>query len=510
MKKERGRLFVHSLFVFILFLSVTTFINAQIIKPNKNQYYAGDSVYISSSISSSDHLCRGVSSTTVSLFIVEHADSWSESEPLNDVRGSSSDISNTQFSLKKVWENSVIGQYDLIVDCNNNSQYDTSEPVFDEGFSIAAKKGSGLATRGAATTDAVSWNYNPEALVDYTNLLQLQITGKDEDILLKNMSLRFSKNGLLILEELSVSVDSNGNGQYDSDEMIIGELVLDRAITDEYITLPLDYTLQTGISPSFIILLSINENSSQGSYSFDVTSLQGEGATSEKTIFFGGFPIHSKDLVILPRQSCIGSLQLALSPPLASEEGTVNALINGMTNCDERTAFLKSNFCYVPSSTVGNCVLSRGACSVTFNASRSVTYFACLDKNNDGDYADFGESVYTDFVLLSSSLPRPSHTENESESESESISLTGNTIKTTEPNVTSAQGLSFTNYFRETNPSLLILEGTLILIFVILVMIFFRLRGTSVPVVEERTVSVPSSDLLSDNQPKEKKERKGK
>src|SRR3989338_5581440 len=101
MKKEERRLVVHSLIIFVLVLSLTVFINAQIIKPNKNQYYAGDSVFVSSSISSSDQVCRGVSSASVSLFIIEHADLWSGGESLNDVRGSSSEISNTQFSLKK-------------------------------------------------------------------------------------------------------------------------------------------------------------------------------------------------------------------------------------------------------------------------------------------------------------------------------------------------------------------------------------------------------------------------
>src|SRR3989344_2648924 len=148
------------IFTIIFSIFLLTFVQASI-KTNKNSYTTADSVYVISTIGASDNLCRSQNPPeNVKLYIVEHKDSWNNGNSFDDIRTQPSEIPNSKSSNKKVWENPKAGIYDLIIDCNDDKKYDeASEPIYNVGFVISAKKGTGTIVKENSVN--FFWQYDP-------------------------------------------------------------------------------------------------------------------------------------------------------------------------------------------------------------------------------------------------------------------------------------------------------------------------------------------------------------
>jgi len=92
--------------------------------------------------------------------------------------------------------------------------------------------------------------------------------------------------------------------------------------------------------------------------------------------------------------SCSGSISLSLSPNPTSPSSTVTANADNLSNCNGKTIYIKDYTGCASGVTICSCTSSSTGCSCTFTAPSSpgqYGYYACIDKNGDGDFADPGE-----------------------------------------------------------------------------------------------------------------------
>jgi PGF-pre-PGF domain-containing protein len=103
-----------------------------------------------------------------------------------------------------------------------------------------------------------------------------------------------------------------------------------------------------------------------------------------------------------PGVRCSGDIQLSLSKTMVTPSATVKANIDGLYDCDTSLVKFRKDSCSgtdVCNLECGASVLPNGTfpagCWCEFSAPSSpgnYTYYACVDKNTDGDFSDSGES----------------------------------------------------------------------------------------------------------------------
>lgn len=501
MKKEKTKK-ITSLFAYsiIIILLCSSFVLADIIKPNKKNYKTGESVYVLSTISASDSLCRSVAEEEVKLYIVAGKESWSGGEAIEDVREEASLVPNSKFSNKKVWEDVDSGNYDLIIDCDDNKKYDLGEPIYDSGFNVSQKKGTGRAFNGDEVIKDFSWFFDPEEPNLVNEILQIRLSAENENIGLVNITIEFNtpKDGLSI-ENLEIYADKNNNAALDPVDVKIGESKPEGIIKNQdKVDMLLDYVLNKGIDENFLVVLNMKKDVLKGEYSLKVISLHGKGDLSEEDIVFFGFPKESNGLKVLDPKSCLGSMILNLNPNPVDEKKEVVAKITGLDGCDNKKVSLRANPCYDPvKKEIGFCVLEDNSCEITFTSVDNQKYYACVDKNGDKDLVDFGESISVDLVVNRtikggvieevleeevSSDERIEESVVEEESDKSVGGITGSVV---------GRGS-----LAESDAFLVLLEVTLLLILFVLVLILFKLRSP---------VSVGEDNLIKEGD--ENKER---
>ncbi|MEN9625879.1 MAG: hypothetical protein RL557_207, partial [archaeon] len=266
MKKEMS-----VLFIIVVILGVAC-VSAQLIKPSKIQYHTGESVYVLSSVSANDVLCRANTNEQVKLFIVEHKENWGGGESLSDVRDDSSDIPNKKFASKKVWESISKGTYDLVVDCDDNENYNSGEPLYKEGFSVVVKQGSGSIILG--NQKDFSWQYDAEDGEVSVVVLPVTISAVNENIAIRNLSLRVINSVVLDIDAIEVYVDGNANGKADSDDTLIGTARVSEGLApNAVVNIPLDHTISAEASENLLIVYTMKEQSADGKYRVELLSV---------------------------------------------------------------------------------------------------------------------------------------------------------------------------------------------------------------------------------------------
>ncbi len=498
MTKMRNIL-IFTFFVILSLVSPLTHVLAQATNPwtasvsgmEKNEFSNLESVYIKSNI-----LCEPA--TEVDLYIVGDKDPWLGDENLEDVRGASQNINLIVFKipLTKIWENPKAGSYDAVIDCNKNGVYDLYTDKVDSfsgvGFIVSATAGTGTVTIGGKDIGSHSWMYDSEEPRLTNEMLQLSLEGKGEDIKIENITIQASGAGNDVdIDKLEVYIDENGNGRVDDNEVMIGDSQPAYSEDNGITTITLDSVLFQDIINNLLIVYQMKQNATQGEYSLIVRSLYGLGQDSGDVISFFGLPINSGIKKVLPEKTCFGFLALELTPNPAVEGVIINAKISGLNGCQNKTIVLKTNPCgSVIQEKVGFCISGAEGCEISFNALVSKTYHACINKNEDNDMIDLGEYAFQDLIVEGKPKPQPAVNvtgnltanitekkeeaeENTSETGAGVSVVTGGIIETLTKNLSGAGSL------------LLILEATLLLIFIVLVVIAFRLKGSKKPETKE-------------------------
>jgi hypothetical protein len=473
MKKEKLLVFV-----FMLVVVVGLSFVSGAIKTNKDSYSNGDSVYL---ISTSDPLCY-LDLEVVKAFVVEDME-WTGGEVLNDARGDSSEVPNKRFNREQLLEDAVIGNFDVVIDCNDNGIYDSGEPIFDSGFEVVAKKGVGRVLDGLLIED-FSWNYDPEEIELEVEILQVKISVVNEGVKLGSLDMTFNNLPSLNLQSVEVYVDNNGDAKLDSEDVKIGEYVPEGVISNrESVDVGLDYVLNADGEKSLLVIYRLKEDVDNGKYSMRLNSLLGVGEITGEEISFLGLSKESNTLTVVDAKSCLGALALELDPSSSYENVVVNAKVSNLSGCDGFRVSVRDQPCYLPTREVASCIVNEGKCDGEIITSGSKTYYACLDKNEDGDFVDTGESVPAEYEFLVKEVEvveeveegneegveggNESEGENEGEGEGNSGGITGGVVN---------EG-GFSGNLVNNDSFLVLLEVTLLLILFVLVMILFKLGG---------------------------------
>lgn len=93
---------------------------------------------------------------------------------------------------------------------------------------------------------------------------------------------------------------------------------------------------------------------------------------------------------------CTGNVSLELKPSTLSPSSGGIAFISGLSNCDGKGTYVRRESCEHREYTYQycNCSISGSGCSCDFIAPSSPgthIFYACVDKNDDGDFQDSGE-----------------------------------------------------------------------------------------------------------------------
>jgi len=95
---------------------------------------------------------------------------------------------------------------------------------------------------------------------------------------------------------------------------------------------------------------------------------------------------------------CTGAVGLTLNPNPAQPNKEVTATVSGLSGCGRKTVSIKDGECSGTGEVKCYCTVSGTGCSCNFNGEGGCkplaqpTYYVCVDKNDDGDYSDSGES----------------------------------------------------------------------------------------------------------------------
>ena len=236
----------------------------------------------------------------------------------------------------------------------------------------------------------------------------------------------------------------------------------------------INYTLASGTSTNFLVIYTINPEAT-GNFSLSLQSVQGTGLDSEKIIRFSGIPIFSSIKEFVSSKSCLGSLSVVYSPTPAQPQTSVTAQLRNMTGCAGKTIALQNDICGLTAVNICSCTSASDGCSCDFKApSANSKYYACIDKNSDNDYFDFGESASSSLDIVVPEVKpvqnetKPQQPEKAPETSSSNISTTGEVIKLGEQQPATSTTSNFQTYY-------VILEVTLVLILVVLLFILVAL-----------------------------------
>jgi len=462
------------IFILVSLIFASTFVFADTIVPGsvdsngrtKSKFLISESIFVEQDIGICDY------NKTVSLYIVEDKKKWNPGDELVDVRGKPQEI-KTDAAGKivnpiRIWENPEKGKYDIVINCDNSGKYNSINDRVDDpsivGFSVDAPTGKGEVAVGEKDLGDYSWQYDPESHILLNEMLQLNLITEKENILLKNITLEnFGIVGSV--EKIEVYLDISGNGKISgTDKKIGGAQYANRVVVT------LDYELEKNASKN-ILIAYVMKPQAKGNLSLKVLSLYGEGAGSGNEIKFSGLPLKSGIKTILPAKSCVGLLTLSL-PDVVEPNINVTAEIDNLTGCEGMTVKLQLSPCTSLSKVFTcSCEVKGSGCDCSFKSTtKNRTYWACIDKNNDTDMIDFGESVSAELKIKRGE--EVEEKEEEAEEGNVTVELTGEAIKLGEGETEPKKGLGIG---LQSNTFFVVLEITLILILLILFLIFVTL-----------------------------------
>ncbi len=488
MRKIRG-IFLGILLIISLSVLVCALVYAQSTNPwsasasssEKNDFTNTQDIYVKSNI-----LCQPF--TEIDLYVTDNKDDWSDGNILEDVRGQPDkiELEAGKISLIKIWEKPFPGKYDIVVDCNGNSQYDLGIDQIDSfdgiGFNVEAKKGTGIVSFGENNIGEHSWRYDPENPVLENEMLQLKIQASGEDIDLEEINIKASGSGNdTNLDSLEIYSDENNNGKLDEKDIIIGDSQPAYLQNDGNSTVSLDFILEKDTIKNILVVYVMKQNSSEGEYQLSVLSLKGTGENSGEEISFSGLPLDSGIKTVLSEKTCLGELTLDLEPNPAVINSEIVARISGLTGCAGKEIVLRPNPCGSSlEEQIGSCVVTEGTegCGISFEAEQR-TFHACIDKNNDNDFIDFGEFDFEDLILTQ---PSPEEIEENETSELPEIEEGNVTEEEIEEEMSITGGVieELKERFSGASSFFVLLEITLLLILLVMILILFRLKGARV------------------------------
>ena len=513
--KKAGKLLILSFLMGLIILGMFSLVSAatnpwsaSASGAQKNEFTNLQDIYIKST-----SLCEP--NTEVNLYVIEDKDSWDGGEVLIDIRNEGFQqiiLDAGKISLTKIWENPFPGNYDLVVDCNENGEYDSFIDKVDDfseiGFTVNAIVGKASATLGEKDVENHSWAYDPEDpnLLNVMMQLNLAIVGEDlelEDIVIQALGTGNSSE----IRSIEIYFDENDNGLLE-EEILITSIDSPFSEGDEA-TLDLDLIIIDREEANILITYVMKETTPEGEYSFNVKSVSGTGSVSQESVTFIGLPLRSKTKTVLSGKTCLGELTLELNPNPGIFNSEVTAKISGLMGCEGKQIILRENPCGSSlEEKIDSCIVPSGGtgCDISFSSKKEMTIQACIDKNNNNKLTDFGEFAFEDLLLENPPEPINEEPINETENETEINVTVGETDQN--PGISGGVIEEIKESLSETNSFFILLEITLLLILFVLVLIMFKLKAPGPSLEEKKEEEKVEADIVKENVEAEEKPKK--
>ena len=251
----------------------------------KTTFYTNETIYLAPSATNIT-----TNATSVTIYIVSDSNSWTNQTVLRDASGSgykniTTNATGFLTAMTVLWASSQkSGNYDIVVDVNSNSLYDTGvDIVFDPsvaGFQIVSLPVPTLTVAlGGNTT--VNHNYTIPSNNTDNVMMQMKMTaGSFEDVKVNSLSIIANGTGddAKGMSMIKIILDSNGDGLYNTSETLLGagKYLRDNGVAqvnfyDGYI-IPIN-----GTAYFLIVYTMSNSSSNNDTYSFQLTSVSAVG-----------------------------------------------------------------------------------------------------------------------------------------------------------------------------------------------------------------------------------------
>jgi len=390
----------------LVFAQSTNPWTADISGKEKRSFNADESIYLASYT-----VCFPPADNNISVYIVP-TKLLGSGDKLEDVRGNASIIKTDKsgfIKTTKIWENTTGGNYLVVLDCNNNGEYD-NEPTnyFNEtGFSILEIGGAEVLAVEDDIKDEI-FSYDSELGIKEVLMMKAAIkVANKEDIILNNIKLTASGSGedFADVEKAMIYIDENSDGINNAGDLKLGEAGFDK--DNGVASMSLNYTLVKGETKNIIITYVFKNFAKDKTYGFNISSMTGKGKDSANLIDFSGLPLASAVKTIGQEKLCKGDIKFSLTPISTFTNMPIVASVLGLQNCSGKKVDIKLNNCDEKESC--SCTIQDSLCLCNFaspSTEGKYSVFACIDKNDDGKYTS-GEmkSVEIEVKKLEGTIP---------------------------------------------------------------------------------------------------------
>lgn len=259
---------------------------------------------------------------------------------------------------------------------------------------------------GGADPGSHDWGYDPNDPDIWNEMLQLKLTASNvESVNVQSFTFQAAGTGndSKDVARLEIYLDANKDGNVNAGELRVGVAEPAYQADNGQTAIGTNFNILPGETKNVLIAYVMAANPPVNkTYSFTITAIKAVGVASNKAIAVANLPIKSgtKTTIVLP---CEGTLNLKLKPSSTRPSKLVTAETSGLKHCANAKIEILKQSCILPRQVgqgiqkIAECsTVSKtgtgGSCDFTAPAeARNYTYYACVDKNADNDFADAGE-----------------------------------------------------------------------------------------------------------------------
>jgi len=288
---------------FIFLIVITAFcqiVGAQVVSTNstgseKNNFYTNESVYFMTT--------QNITNTTANVraYVVTDNNSWSDGTNISGSVLSNIFQANNSGYINNtlLWQTPTVGKYDIVVDKDNdgfyNSSYDFVDNLTATGFEVTALPVGSLAASIGPNSSA---NHNWDVAVngsDNNVVLQLKlVAGSYEDVSLRSVALVANGSGddRNDISAVMLTVDSNSDGKYSSDEYLLAMSKFLRDDGTTTLTVTDGYTVPANTTAYLLVVYTMSTTAQSAStFGCSVASMSVAGVSSGSWITTSGLPV---------------------------------------------------------------------------------------------------------------------------------------------------------------------------------------------------------------------------
>jgi|GEM_PF-2214441 len=261
----------------------------------KESFYENETVYVRG---------NGTADKSVEIYIVGDRTSWSNGTSLTGLSLGYKIVqtnSSGGINVTVLWDKPNTGNYDVILDDNNDRIYNTNVDAVDNttraGFTVLATPKPTITVIYGEQHPA-DHEHDLEEDTGHNVMMQFNLTVNNlEDVRIQSIGVtaRGSGNDREDITVVYLVYDNNNNGVYDSGEALLGYGSFSRDDGAVFFNLEANaFEISKGKSMCFLITYSMNERGSvDDDYTFELITITATGKSSGDPVVINGLPLES-------------------------------------------------------------------------------------------------------------------------------------------------------------------------------------------------------------------------